>query len=441
MRGFLIPQAVGPHGRGRPARCRRLAGVALFILLAQPAPGGDADAPPADLPSPDVLTRVPSEQLALAIDRSTAYLMRHCATSGRFDYIRYIDGRPPPADAYNLLRHAGSMYALAMAHQRKPDAGVRAALARAAAYLARHMAPGPGHPPALALWSPGPRLGRASAPRLPVAKLGGAGLGLVAFCSLPPEVERPGLEQLIGLARFILAMQREDGGFHSRYYKGIGPDKMWHSLYYPGEAMLGLVCLHDIDQDPRWLTCAARAMEYLLRERSRDKPPPPDHWALLATERLLPKIDQIKTPRLQAEPIHSHAARICEVMIAQQNLRPELPAVHGSFLSEGRTCPTAIRLEGLLAALCFLPQARDDLRRRIEKAVHLGVSFLVRTQVKRGELAGGIARSAVRLPDRPEHSAFNKRVAEIRIDYVQHALSAMIAYERAFVQHAASTAP
>ncbi|MBN2133264.1 MAG: hypothetical protein JW741_27440, partial [Sedimentisphaerales bacterium] len=64
----------------------------------------------------------------------------------------------------------------------------------------------------------------------------------------------------------------------------------------------------------------------------------------------------------------------------------------------------------------------------------LGIRFLLAAQVPSGKFAGAFPRGTHLLP--PGHPAYsraaNDRVTEIRIDYVQHALSALIQYKRLF---------
>ncbi len=63
-----------------------------------------------------------------------------------------------------------------------------------------------------------------------------------------------------------------------------------------------------------------------------------------------------------------------------------------------------------------------------------GLLFLLRAQLRSGQYAGGIPRAIKALSENhPQFSdSFNRRVTEIRIDYVQHALSAMILYKQYF---------
>ena len=64
-------------------------------------------------------------------------------------------------------------------------------------------------------------------------------------------------------------MQKEDGSFYSKFYPHHGgKNDQWTSLYYPGEAALGLLMLYEKDPDPLWLQTAANAIAYLARLRA-----------------------------------------------------------------------------------------------------------------------------------------------------------------------------
>ena len=111
------------------------------------------------------------------------------------------------------------------------------------------------------------------------------------------------------------------------------------------------------------------------------------------------------------------AFQICSSIVHQQMRNPASP-VDGAFDPQGQTTAVAARLEGLLAAMEFLPH--DDFRAKVEDAVRRSVAFLLRAQIKSGTYAGGMP-GAVRI------SALNS--SQIRIDYVQHALCAWLRYE------------
>ena len=228
-------------------------------------------------------------------------------------------------------------------------------------------------------------------------------------------------------------MQRDDGSFFSKFIpmKG-GKDTSFVSLYYPGEAALALVKLYEIDKNPNWLNGAARALGYLTRLRRGKVSVEADHWALLATAKLLEHYPQKPAPSLpKRDELISHAAQICRSILLGKPKKYELEVLAGGFDSCGRTCPTATRLEGLQAALTFLPPKYGSLKTKISHTVKEGVDFLLRSLVKTGRRAGAVPRAIRRLPAyHPGYRrSFNKRAREVRIDYVQHALSAFIQFE------------
>jgi len=373
---------------------------------------------------------VSRSQIAEAIRSSADYLSDAIDEEGKFVYRVNLDPAVKVRPRYNVLRHAGTVFALSRILQRSEDAATLDALRRSARYLKESfVAAVPGHDELLAVWSK-PELNGGHGPLQ--AKLGGAGLALVALLGL--EEVQPGstsLDELRGLARFILFMQKNDGGFYSKYIPAEGGrSDRWTSLYYPGEAVLGLVSLYEQDRSPEWLEAAAKGMAFLAHQRAGKQRVEADHWALIATAKLLARYDdsRMSVPR---DLIINHAVQICESILAGQARLTVDATQSGGFVLDGRTCPTATRLEGLLAALSFLPSEQGDLKRRIDSAVAAGIAFLLRAQVREGKFTGAMPRAICRLPENhPRYSrAFNRRATEIRIDYVQHAVCAMLDFE------------
>lgn len=368
-----------------------------------------------------------TEELRTAIENSARYLVRNTREDGMFNYRVNMDPRISGTRKYNILRHAGTIYAMARYYQLHPDEQVRSAMERAGRYLQeRAIGPLPGKEDLLAIWSK-PEVNGGGSPLQ--AKLGGTGLGLVALTGL--EKVTPGftpLDDLRKLGRFIVYMQKEDGSFYSKYVPSRGGrNDDWESLYYPGEATLGLLMLYEMDPSDLWITSAARALGYLAHGRRGESDIPVDHWALLATERMVPLMDEGDLPVTREQLIY-HARQICEVILEGQVADTTRPMYRGGFDKDGRTTPTATRLEGLLATLALLHKDRA-MRKRIESAVHSGVAFLLRAQISGGEFAGGMPRAIGKLPEnKAVMRSFNRRAAEVRIDYVQHALCAMMQY-------------
>jgi len=376
---------------------------------------------------------VSRKSLDEAIDLSAEYLTWQCDRNGQFVYLVNLDPAVTAKPRYNIVRHAGAMYALAMYHREHPSDAARDTLLRAARFLKEiALAPLPGHDDLLAVWSYAEITPK---PQPLDAKLGGAGLGLAALVSV--EQIEPGftsMEDLRGLGRFLIYMQKPDGSFYCKCLpKWEGRTDKWVSLYYPGEAALGLLMLYEKDPSPVWLQAAAEAIAYLARSRAGRPDVEADHWALLATARLLPVYDRCRRP-LPREAIVQHATQICTSILAKKPRHPAGSVEYGCMTDDGRTCPTAIRLEGMLATLTFLPEENRLLRQQITAAAAEGTRFLLRSQVRSGQYAGGIPRATTRLSadDPRSEKSPSQRRGEIRIDYVQHALSAMIQYRQTF---------
>ena len=371
------------------------------------------------------------EDIEVAVRRGAGYIVANCDEFGRFAYVRFPRAGTGQKRGYNLLRHCGTVYSLGMARAWRDAQEVDGTIRRAVRFLWDNgfIAGVPGQEGMLAIWDIPQKLGLAGGggARI-IAKLGGAGLGLLALAEDRRAGGETTLEQMQALGRFVLFMQREDGGFHSRYLPDTGYDTEFVSLYYPGEAILGLLRLYGLDGDRRWLEAAGRGLHYLASTRKESGEYPEDHWVLIASAEYLRYLpDYADSPVTHAQIIE-HATGICRVMLRQQIVRGEL-AEFGSFRAGGQTCPTATRVEGMLAALEIIPQEQRPLRDLIMLACRRAAEFLVRAQIRDGELAGGMPRGTFVLPEiSQEFIISNARLDEVRIDYVQHALSALIMY-------------
>jgi hypothetical protein len=367
------------------------------------------------------------EAVQRAMNRSAGYLVRRVEDDGMFEYRTNMDPTIEVTERYNILRHAGTLYAMSTYYQLQPDDDMRSAIERAGSYLRdESIHPVPGEDAMLAVWSE-PEVNRSGEPLR--AKLGGTGLGLVALLSI--EKLHPGftpLSDLQALGRFIVFMQKGDGSFYSKYIPSLGGRwDEWQSLYYPGEAALGLLMLYEKDPSDVWIESAADALAYLARSRKNSTDIPADHWALLATEKML-SLENTDELSVSRELLINHAIQISDAMLQHQIEDPERPEYAGGFSEDGRTVPTATHLEGLQAALNVLPLDHEN-RKHINTAVARGLSFLLRAQISEGEFIGGFPRAAGKI-DRgiADTDESNRRASEVRIDYVQHALSAMIQY-------------
>jgi hypothetical protein len=241
--------------------------------------------------------------------------------------------------------------------------------------------------------------------------------------------EEISLGEVQGLGRFVISLQKSDGSFYSKYTQETGVVSDWQSLYYPGEAALGLISLYEIDRSRKWLVAAGKGLSYLAKRRAGAPEVPPDHWALIATAKLLSYCGKVDCAISRQELVR-HAVQVSEALLRQQITSTYEPEIDGSFDPTGRTAPTATRMEGLLAALEFLPNDQSELRHRIETASQRGVAFLLRAQIKSGRYAGGIPGAIVRADVGAAQA--NSQGSKIRIDYVQHAMCALLRYQKMF---------
>lgn len=369
-----------------------------------------------------------AEEVRGAIEAAGGYLLRATGPDGRFVYLAGVDPAFEPEPSYNVLRHAGTVYSLGMYYGWEAKEETRQAMVRATGYLRECCVDEvPGREGLLAVWSP-PEIVFTGKPLQ--AKLGGTGLGLVALVGMEDvkEGSTPAVE-LAALGKFLIFMQKPDGSFYSKYFPEQGRDDSWTSLYYPGEAALGLVMLAEHEGSRSWLEAAAKALGYLAESRKGQSRVPADHWALLATERLL-QVDDLDSLGVSRRLLVDHAVQICRSILAESPAARGVSSYGGSLTLDRRTTPTSTRLEGLLAALAFLPADEAELQREMETAIHQGIAFLVGAQVRGGELDGAMPRAAGsrRPPGSRRLPWEDSRATEVRIDYVQHALSAMIRY-------------
>jgi len=367
-----------------------------------------------------------SDSIHDAIKASAAFLHQIIKPNGQYIYRINLNPNVKLKKKYNMLRHAGTMYALAMYYDWHPDATTLAVLESASKFLQNCLKPIPERDDLLAIWS-SPEISGSEDPLQ--VKLGGAGLGLVALANL--EKIKPGTvshDDLKKIGRFIIYMQKKDGSFYSKYFPNKGRDDRWESLYYPGEAALGLLMLYEIEPSNVWLDASAKALAYLALSRKNSSVVPADHWALLATNKLF-ELCPKETLSVPKELLINHALQVCESILREQVKYPISPVFEGAFTQDGRTTPAATRIEGLLAALSFLPEENKALRNRIESAVEKSIGFLLRAQIRTGKYAGAMPRAICQMPETwQDAKKFNRRATELRIDYAQHAMCAMMQY-------------
>ncbi|MCP3961414.1 MAG: hypothetical protein GY719_26510 [bacterium] len=355
------------------------------------------------------------EQLLRHAELAGKYLTRAVKPDGRFAYS-YLPKTDKTKNKYNALRHCGTVYSMLELYQVTSDRELRAAAERAIGYLRREL------------------LGSCEVAGTRTAcvvedgevKLGGNGLAMVALAQHAAATgEKQHLELIDDLGRWILLTQAEDGEF--RIHKQSHPDGRvsdFVSGYYPGEALLALV--RRPQPDPEWLDAAERGARWLIEVRDRGLPLGSlahDHWLLYALNEL---------HRLRPDPIYlQHTARISDAILARQRRgSPDPPDWLGSYYSPPRSTPTATRSEGLGAAYRMMKAGgRGERAEALLEALDLGVRFQLQTQF--------LPETVLYLDDPAQAlGGFHRSLTnyEIRIDYVQHNISALLLLRRILLE-------
>lgn len=345
------------------------------------------------------------ERMVAAAVAGGEYLLRVQHEDGSYMYSLDPWLQTQSRNAYNIVRHSGTTAALFELHAATGDRRFLAAGLRGIEYQTR--------------WY---RLGQLPGltyvlDRDGKGKLGALGLALLALTrkldAVPDNADR---DHALALARQIVAMQHPDGSFESYLpIKGTEPPGSV-SLYYPGEAMLGLARLAQLglDEGGTFRSAAHRGADFLIELRRGKDRLPPDAWLMQALDVLYD--DDPKPSYVE------HALAISRSMLADQYGDGAPPAYLGSFGPEPiRSTRTTARVEGLVSAHRLAVKAGDDRAPSLLAAMVRTVPHLLQLQytpdnsffLARPDLAlGGI---------RGGHDD-----AEIRIDYVQHHISAML---------------
>lgn len=351
------------------------------------------------------------EHLLASVVAGAEYLLRHQRPDGNFGY-NYLAKEDAYDDDYNLLRHAGTCYALLEVYQATGREDFLTAARRGIEALLEHVrGPRPEDADAAfeAIVSPDEE-----------AKLGGAALAILALVEHQRATgDSRWQAQAERLARFLLFQQREDAGnvgrFHSKYFYGPPDPEPFESIYYPGEAILALARLSRLSGRPEHLEAARRGAAWLVEVRDADKSTadlPHDHWLLMA----LAELDELTGEARW----RSHAERIARAIVEAQRLSSSHPDWIGSFYDPPRSTPTATRAEALVAMVRLADRSGLSAEPYLAALRRMAV-FQLRCQLT-PESAMYLAR-----PDRAV-GGFRRSLTdwEIRIDYVQHNLSALL---------------
>jgi hypothetical protein len=197
--------------------------------------------------TPATLTR---DDVKDAVVAGANYLARGISPDGRF---RYTVNAPTnqTVPGYDWARHAGATFFLAQAAALTQDPLLADACRKSASLL---------RGPALSTCGEMQCIGDE-----PVVILGSSALALLAFSEIVEKKIDDGYRpQIIGLAKFLKAQQRPDGEFMHEYDRQGKRPIDYQYLYYSSEATLALARAYAITEDKSDLDAAVRGLRNLV---------------------------------------------------------------------------------------------------------------------------------------------------------------------------------
>jgi hypothetical protein len=415
LHGDKLIAAIAARAGVDVSQLRRMS-VSRFRIAERIEPTTKAEPPLA------LFRRMPAHPGALSADALLAavraggdYLARMTDAQGMFTYL-YDPVADQKLKGYGLLRHAGSIYALMEAYEelRVPEWLAKARLALD--YMKTRIKPTPEG--SYLLDNTGEEQ----------QKVGGSGLALIALAKYAEATGDLGdLQTMRELARLILHQQYPDGHFRDnadlmREDESLQGKKLAKEVpYFPGEAALGLVRLYALDPQPSFLAGARGGVDFLIHVRDAHddlKTQNHDHWQSYALHDLY-VLTGDKAYLDQAEKI-AHA-----ILLGEKT--PDTaahPDYVGTFYDEGETTPTSTRLEALASTMQLSRFAGVDESWMAPAAMQL--ACFMRGQQLDAESVFFVKDPAKAIGGVRE-SLDN---SDVRIDYVQHAMSAWLRLAR-----------
>jgi hypothetical protein len=370
-----------------------------------------------NVPGP-ALTR---ENLRAAAVAGGRYLLQHLGADGRFDYEYWTARDQRETADYSIPRHAGGAWFLAQLYGATRDPAFLDGARRAIAWL-DGAAPTGCHGAIRCVGDPRSRH----------VDLGSTALAVLALVQLRAATGETDHDTgLRGLVEFLLAMQKPDGDFCHLYDATLGKrDEKTKLLYYSGEAAFALARAAPLG-DPRIPPALDRALESLTDRQYR-----PfalrfffmeDHWTCMALDAgwdLLPADHRERYARFCDQFIAFLGRTQFHAGESVVEAQPDFAGAYGfsPFLPPHST-PVGSRSETTLSTLHLqerrgLPASVTAVTRR---QIFDGMRFLLDRQIR---------DDGAWLMADPEASrggfAMSDVARHIRIDFVQHACSAML---------------
>ena len=357
------------------------------------------------------------------------YLTRQVHKDGTMVYVYSPRSDTEPDDEYNLTRHAGTAYAMALLYKTYKNPKLLEALQATLDYLVDvqmtdcPMAYAPGETAKCIInevyhghkWT---QLGVNALALLAMAEYMEAAKDTVRYWDVSQE-----------LAKWIAGTQHEDGSFvQDQDIETNKLDEESYVRYYPGEAAFAIARLYNVASSMKlrvqesWKDVAANAMDYIVNRESdvEDDEFANDHWMMYACAEMAPwhwtkSMLQfaLRTGRLaQERQIRHHE----DEMDQDRNGIYSRPAITGEDLQSLSSCASATKSEGLCAVYPAIQQHAPESAKMILDSVKWGIRYQLGTQYraeqsiymkKPWKIMGALAKSIVQTDTRNDYSQHN----------------------------------
>ncbi len=353
------------------------------------------------------------------------YLLRQLAPNGKFVYeYQTTDGSrsDPVSGPYNMPRHSGTTYFLAQLYSYTRLDEFREGAQRAMGYMAAqipdscgHLQPGESPPPYACVTDGASQH----------ASLGATALAINALIEYEVSTgDRAHRGITLKLSEFILFMQRDDGSFAHVYNLGTRERNLkLRTLYFDGEAALALARVYDLTRDAKYLRPLERAMDWVTGGAYNYFAGSfyfgEDHWTCIAADAAWPHLKKKQyvdfceeySKFLRRAQFHEGEAPGQDDFVGGYGFTPFFPP---------NNTPVSSRTETMLSTLRLMENhGRDASATRAQVWRSLG--FLVRNQLREDNT---YMIHDPKLAEGAMMGSFLRR--DVRIDYIQHACSAMI---------------
>ena len=361
-----------------------------------------------------VVSDVNKEVLSEAIMLTKDHYFKNCTNKkGKFIYS-YLPWQDQAENRYNILRHAGTTYCILETFEFSKDKKLLDIAKSAIEFLLKKT---------VDFQVDGKYVN--AVVEKDAIKLGGNGLLIIAIAKyIELTSDKKHLKLLQRMASWMEVIQDSEGRFsvHKQFYS-TGEITGFVSHYYPGEAMLALVRLYNIDKDERWLDVAERSANYLINIRDKEANEDTiahDHWLLYALNELY---------RHRPKTMYmDHALLITRAIIKTQVVgESDNVEINGAYKMPHirlDSTPVACRSEGLCAVYKLVRDCGGDFDKdKIKEAVRQGIRFQLQMQLRKENV---MFYKNKNLSLGGFQAGLNKY--DLRIDYTQHNLSSLIAF-------------